>query len=136
MSALEKTGCLSHKQVIQCTSGNGYQSISFVHLGYDHGLKQSKRSIKTWWPLDEYLFFLSLNLDVKYFNGMNKTLRTIRKLVKLWDIDDLHLDEDLAELQRKFGPIPEVSGGKQTDNGCKVHCCGPHHLYSLLYFIG
>jgi hypothetical protein len=28
---------------------------------------------------------------------MNKTLRTIRKLVKLWDIDDLHLDEDLEE---------------------------------------
>ena len=61
--ALEQTGFLSHKQVTQCTSGNGYQSISFVHLGYDHGLKQSKRSIKTWWPLDEYLFFLSLNLS-------------------------------------------------------------------------
>ena len=47
---------------------------------------------------------------VKYFNGHNKTpefsLRTVRKLVKLWDIDDLHLNEDLAELQRKFGPIP------------------------------
>ena len=58
-------------------------------------------------------------VSVKYFNGVNKTpqftLRTVRKLVKLWDIDDLHLDEDLAELQKKFGPIPEVSGGSETD---------------------
>ena len=52
-------------------------------------------------------------VNVKYFNGHNKTpqftLRTVRKMVKLWDIDDLHLDEDLAELQRKFGPIPGVA---------------------------
>ena len=28
----------------------------------------------------------------------------------------MHLDEDLAELQRKFGPIPGVTGGDQVDN--------------------
>ena len=58
-------------------------------------------------------------VSIKYFNGMKKTpqitLRTVRKLVKLWDIDDLHLEEDLAELQKKFGPIPRLSGGNKAD---------------------
>ena len=66
--------------------------------------------------------------SVKSFNGMNKTpqftLRTIRKLVKLWDIDDLYLDEDLAELHRKFGPIPDVSGGEQTDTNHTTEMTG------------
>ena len=60
-------------------------------------------------------------VTVKYFNGHNKTpehtLRTVRKLVKLWNVDEMHLDEDLAELQRKFGPIPGVDSGDQVDNG-------------------
>jgi hypothetical protein len=30
-------------------------------------------------------------------------------LVKLWDIDDVSLADDLAEMQRKFGPIPNVA---------------------------
>ena len=58
-------------------------------------------------------------VSIKYFNGMKKTpqitLRTVRKLVKLWDIDDLHLEEDLAELQKKFGPIPQLSCGNKAD---------------------
>jgi hypothetical protein len=49
-------------------------------------------------------------VTVKYYNGLNPnpelTLRTFRKLVKLWDIDDVHLADDDAEIQRKFGPIP------------------------------
>ena len=58
-------------------------------------------------------------VNIKYYNGLSKTpqftLRSVRKIVKLWDVDDMHLDEDLAELQRKFGPIPGLSGGEQVD---------------------
>ena len=31
------------------------------------------------------------------------TSRTVRQLVKLWSIEDHHISEDLAELERKFG---------------------------------
>ena len=58
-------------------------------------------------------------VNIKYYNGLSKTpqftLRSVRKIVKLWDVDDMHLDEDLAELQRKFGPIPDLAGGEQVD---------------------
>ena len=68
-------------------------------------------------------------VNVKYYNGHNKTpqftLRTVRKMVKLWNIDDMHLDEDLAELQRKFGPIDAVAAADQdedlTDNQGGAH---------------
>ena len=47
---------------------------------------------------------------VKYFNGLNNTPqftdRTIRKLVKLWSVDDISLADDIAEMTRKFGDIP------------------------------
>ena len=60
-------------------------------------------------------------VKVKYFNGHNKTpeytLRTIRKLVKLWDIDDTSLADDLAEMHRKFGAIDKAAtGDDMTDN--------------------
>ena len=58
-------------------------------------------------------------VKVKYFNGHDKTpeftLRTVRKLVKLWDIDDVSLADDLAEMQRKFGPIPNVAKDHQVE---------------------
>ena len=59
-------------------------------------------------------------VTIKYFNGLSTTpqftLRTVRQLVKLWDIDDIHLADDLAEMQRKFGPIPEVDPGQAAAN--------------------
>ena len=46
---------------------------------------------------------------VKYFNGTDKTpqftKRTIRKLVKLWSVEDVSLMDDIAEMNRKFGKI-------------------------------
>ena len=58
-------------------------------------------------------------VKVKYFNGHDKTpeftLRTVRKLVKLWDIDDVSLADDLAEMQKKFGPIPNVVSDDQSE---------------------
>ena len=60
-------------------------------------------------------------VTVKYFNGLNPnpefTLRTVRKLVKLWDVDDVHLADDYAEMQRKFGPIP---ANEQEDTSTDV----------------
>ena len=48
-------------------------------------------------------------VTVKYFNGQDKTpqytKRTVRKLVKLWSVDDISLAEDIAEMTRKFGEI-------------------------------
>ena len=59
-------------------------------------------------------------VTVKYYNGMNTnpefTLRTVRKLVKLWDIDDVHLADDYAEMKRKFGTLPaEVPEDNSND---------------------
>ena len=59
-------------------------------------------------------------VKVKYFNGHHKTpeytLRTIRKLVKLWDIDDTSLADDLAEMHRKFGAIDEATTAEDMTN--------------------
>ena len=58
-------------------------------------------------------------VTVKYYNGHQKTpeftLRTIRKLVKLWDIDETSLADDLAEMHRKFGPIARTVTGDQLE---------------------
>ena len=49
---------------------------------------------------------------VKYFNGMENTpqftKRTVRKLVKLWSVDDISLADDIAEMTRKFGAIQDL----------------------------
>ena len=46
-------------------------------------------------------------VTVKYFNGLDKTpqftKRTVRKLVKLWSVEDISLADDIAEMTRKFG---------------------------------
>ena len=64
-------------------------------------------------------------VKVKYFNGHQETpeytLRTVRKLVKVWDIEETSLSEDLAEMQRKFGPIPGVVSD-ETDGGPYPTC--------------
>ena len=59
--------------------------------------------------------------EIKYFNGKNETpqftQRTVRKLVKLWDVDEMDLQEDLDELGRKFGLNSDLSKGNQNLNG-------------------
>ena len=95
-------------------------------------------------------------VDVKYFNGTNPveqfTLRSVRKLVKIWNLEDMDLQEDLMELQRKFGDLPanlvntedEVVfvgssfrqensqiGSKKEKRMCQSCCCLAHHLLGL-----
>ena len=64
-------------------------------------------------------------VKVKYFNGHQETpeytLRTVRKLVKVWDIEETSLSDDLAEMQKKFGPIPGVVND-QADRGSFSTC--------------
>ena len=78
------------------------------------------------------------------------TERTVRKIVKLWGIDDLDLAEDLAELGRRFensqkillsatptegvvesqsGPVQDTgeSTASATISNCTTCCCGAHH---------
>ena len=51
-------------------------------------------------------------VDIRYKNANENqfqvTSRSIRKVVKLWGIEDMHLAEDLAELGRKFKAAQEV----------------------------
>ena len=55
-------------------------------------------------------------VTVKYFNGQDKTpqftKRTVRKLVKLWSIDDISLVDDIAEMTRKFGEIKGLQASR------------------------
>ena len=64
-------------------------------------------------------------VKVKYCKGHQNTsdytLGTVRKLVKVWDIEETNLSDDLEEMQRKFGPIPGVGSG-QTDSGSSPTC--------------
>ena len=91
---------------------------------------------------------------VKYRNAgetMNRvTERSVRKIVKLWGIDDLDLAEDLAELGRRFEESqkvlstatpnellvePQIEPAKGMDesvasgatSNCKTCCCSAHH---------
>ena len=72
-------------------------------------------------------------VTVKYFNGTNPvpeyTLRTVRKLVKLWDVQDIHLADDIAEMERKFGPLPiQVSSQVHCSDDKKERCSAHSNL--------
>ena len=60
-------------------------------------------------------------VDIKYRNASETqfrlTNRTIRKVVKLWGVEDMHLDEDLAELSRKFKAAKEVIEAQEQTAG-------------------
>ena len=87
---------------------------------------------------------------VKYRNAgetINRvTERSVRKIVKLWGIDDLDLAEDLAELGRRFeesqkvlstatpdhlvvGPAKgmDESAASGSTSTCTTCCCSAHH---------
>ena len=84
-------------------------------------------------------------VDVKYRNSSENidrvTERSIRKIVKLWSIDDMNLADDLAEIGRKFkdaqGVLEDVGGRPfVTGNSCAsfkefrsrcLCCCAAHH---------
>lgn len=58
-------------------------------------------------------------VQVKYKNAgenhLQVTTRTVRQLVKLWSIDDHHLAEDLAEMERKFGHFRTGAADEGTE---------------------
>ena len=60
-------------------------------------------------------------IDIRYKNaGQNifqLTNRTIRKVVKVWGIEDIHLDEDLAEMAKRFRSAQEVMEDLGIDEG-------------------
>ena len=66
-------------------------------------------------------------IDIKYQNASENwghyqvTNRTIRKVVKLWSVEDLHLDEDMAELTRRFKAAQEVME-RNIPGGEQQHC--------------
>ena len=100
------------------------------------------------------------SVDVKYQNfgetQSRTTSRTIRQLVKLWSIEDQHVYEDLAELDRKFrgaissrisqdgitldgsigynrevddqqlAPSDPPSSNTRSKKQCRRCCCKPH----------
>ena len=55
-------------------------------------------------------------VDIRYRTsiGHEVTNRTIRKVVKLWGIEDIHLDEDLAELTKRFQLAQEVVNAQEV----------------------
>ena len=87
---------------------------------------------------------------IKYRNskeGIDRvTERSVRKVVKLWGIDDLNLAEDLAELGKRFddakvllssGASEEVAnqptvraGLTDIAHSCNTCCCEAHHVLS------
>ena len=58
-------------------------------------------------------------VQVKYKNAgenhLQITPRTVRQLVKLWSIDDHHLSEDLAEMERTFGHFRTKAADEETN---------------------
>ena len=55
-------------------------------------------------------------VDIRYgtSTGHKVKNRTIRKVVKLWGIEDIHLDEDLAKLTKRFQLAQEVVNGQDV----------------------
>ena len=64
-------------------------------------------------------------VDIRYKNASQNifqmTNRTIRKVVKVWGIEDIHLDEDLAEVARRFKAAQEVLEEQDDDNRVEVN---------------